>query len=284
MLDLQTTVGNIAVCSWVRALQRQPAAGGGVVIGVHLTPAQIATAHRFYAANRARYSATLISDIQKAVGRPSTGVVDDETIRAVADKQDEFGPPLVPDGMAGSRTLARLFPTGLAGGDTAKRFIASVKEVVAPEEWAKLGTPQARAERLLDLASVQLASARVSVAPTAVAVNDLGPEALTLRGTWEVRFDIGKNHLDQPSISDEDARRLAAGVYHEARHIEQFHKMARMLAAKEPKPSPEQIAARMQIPVDVARDARDDPAAEGHDGVPHRRGPVRRNLRRGEAT
>lgn len=260
LLALRHGVGHACLDPLVGVLQRQVTTAE-VVIGVELSPAQLAKARRFYAANRRRYTDSLIRDIQTAVGQPPTGVIGDATIIAVANKQDDFGPPLVPDGMAGGRTLARLFPSGLARQDTADRFIASVKDVVSPGEWARLTTAQSRAERLLDLAAVQLASAEIGVAPDAVAVSGQDVVAVTRHEGWTVHLDIEQNLLERPSITDGEARRVAVTVYHEARHLEQYHKMARMLAAKGLSASA--ITRKMKIPARVAHDAHDNPLRVG---------------------
>lgn len=267
ILRMQRLAGNRAVASTLAGdsvlgtAQRQDVLIPEVVIGVDLSPAQIAKARRFYTANRHRYTDKLIRDLQAAVGQPPSGVVDDATVIAVAKKQDEFGPPLVPDGMAGGRTLARLFPSGLARKDTTERFVADVKDVVAPSEWAALATPQARAERLVDLAAVQLASAEVGVAPEALAFDGKGLTAAAQHEQWRILLDIERNLLGEPSITDDQARQVAGTVLHEARHIEQFHRMARMLAAKGLSASA--IARRMTIPAQVAADAHDNPLKAG---------------------
>lgn len=234
IIRLQRMAGNWAVDGLLSGLQRQVTSE--IVIAVGLSKAQLAKAHAFYRANRHRYSADLIRAIQRAVGVPedSKGEVTDETIVAIADKQDEFGPPLKRDGMAGPRTLGRLFPTGLADAATAARFAADVKgTTLDAAAWAALGTPQERADRLVtDLAATQLAAAEVGVAPTARVDTDLGVNAVFVHEDWEIHLDIDKLHLAKPSLTKSEARDIATGVYHEARHVEQYHKMARMLAAK----------------------------------------------------
>jgi len=224
--------GNEAV-NRMLSLQRQTTSE--VVITVGLSKAQLARARAFYAARRHRYSADLIRAIQRAVGVPEdpNGKVTDETIVAVADKQEEFGPPLKRDGMAGPRTLGRLFPTGLADAATAAGFAADVEgTTLDAATWGAVGTAQGRADRLVADVATPLAAADVGVAPTARADQDLGVNAVFVHEDWEIHFDIDRMHLAKSSLTKSEATDITTGVYHEARHAEQYHKMARMLAAK----------------------------------------------------
>ena len=98
-------------------------------------------------------------------------------------------------------------------------------------------------------------------APEAAAASLQGVAALTNHEQWKVFFDIERNQLDRPTITDSQARAVAVNVYHEARHIEQFHKMARMLAGKGRTVA--EIVRRMKIPEPVAADAHDSPLKAG---------------------
>ena len=152
------------------------------------------------------------------------------------------------DGMAGPRTLPRLFESGLATETDRKEFVAAGKDVAA--NWATLATPKARADKLFEGVKVQLDKEKV---PTpAMDLGDLGKAAGVFFGrSWKIVFD--RAALSPATIDDDDARDLSGTVYHEARHAEQQHKMARMLATKGNTAA--QIRAKMGIPIEIAEDA-----------------------------
>ena len=76
---------------------------------------------------------------------------------------------------------------------------------------------------------------------------------------WTIFFD--DDAFSAPDLDDDAARSVAGTVYHEARHAEQDHKMARMLAAKGN--DAEQIHAKMEIPIDVATGRLANPLPKG---------------------
>ncbi len=244
---LQRSAGNRAVTAF---LQRQP-----VEAKEHLSAGQAAHAVAFYTSRPELYPADVIVKIQKAVGSPQTGVADSEMAQAVANWQ--FPQSLKPDGMAGPRTLPRMFESGLAEKKSREAVVKTTEAV--QHDWKDLKTAEARAAKLYEGVKAQLEAAGVKPAPKHE-VKDLGKiVGLYVPKSWTIFFD--DDSFSAPDIDDDGARDVAGTVYHEARHAEQGFKMARMLAAKGN--SPEQISAKMQLHIDAATGAHANPLPKG---------------------
>jgi peptidoglycan hydrolase-like protein with peptidoglycan-binding domain len=208
----------------------------------------------FYRGKPDLYPEDVITKIQHAVKSPETGVADEDMVQGVAQFQQVN--VLKVDGMAGPRTLPRLFNSGLATEADRKEFVAVGKDV--EQNWATLGTAEERAKALFAGVKVQLDKEKVPT-PT-MEVGDTGIAAGVFTGAeWKITF--GRAPLSTATISDDDARDLSGTVYHEARHAEQQHKMARMLATKGNTAA--QIHAKMGIPDEIARDAVGNPLPRG---------------------
>ena len=97
------------------------------------------------------------------------------------------------------------------------------------DEWATLATAEARRDRLVELVNQRLATAGV---PPVTPIFDTNPNNAGSFGfaRWVMR--IGRARLDGDSISEEDAREIADTVYHEARHTEQWFRMAQLRAGQ----------------------------------------------------
>jgi hypothetical protein len=134
-------------------------------------------------------------------------------------------------------------------------FAAAAKEVNA--KWDSL-TPADRLERLRTAANEQLATAQVP--ETKAAMPDLGAGqlgAFDQRG-WEIQ--INKPFVEEKPKDPEKAS-LAEIVYHEARHAEQHHKIARVLSAQGKTAT--EIVAATDIKVDVVKQAMSLPKLDG---------------------
>lgn len=226
-----------------------PAAGANP-----LSPAQAAMAVSFYTSQPDLYPPDVIRKIQAAVKSPETGVADADMAQGVARYQGSNF--LKVDGMAGPRTLPRLFESGLATKADRAAFIATGKQVEA--EWATLATPEARAAKLFE-GIKPLLDAEGIPTPT-LAVEDLGKASgMFSSGPWKLSLD--RAALSAPTIDDDAARSLSSTIYHEARHCEQNHKMARMLATKGNTAA--QIQAKMGVPSHIAEDAVARPLPRG---------------------
>ena len=244
---LQQTAGNRAVTAY---LQRQ-----AVETAPLLTPGQAALAVSFYTGRPDLYPANVIVQIQHAVGSPETGVADQAMVQAVAVWQGVR--VLKQDGMAGPRTLPRMFESGLAAKESREAYVAVTEGVQTA--WKDLKTAKARADELFKGVKAELDKAQVLPTPKHE-VKDLGKVAgVFVFKDWAIYLD--DNAFSAPDLDDDAARSVAGTVYHEARHAEQQHKMARMLAAKGNDAA--QIHAKMKIPLDVAENAFGNPLQKG---------------------
>jgi peptidoglycan hydrolase-like protein with peptidoglycan-binding domain len=244
---LQRSAGNQAVTAYLRRQE--------VETKPHLSAGQAAHAVAFYTARPELYPADVILKIQKAVGSPQTGVADAEMAEAVARWQ--YPQSLKPDGMAGPRTLPRMFESGLAEKKSREAVVKTAEAV--QHDWKDLKTAEARAAKLYEGVKAQLEAAGVKPPPKHK-VKDLGKSAgLYVPKDWTIYFD--DDAFSAADLDDDAAREVAGTVYHEARHAEQGYKMARMLAAKNN--TPEQISAKMDLPLDVATEAHKSPLPKG---------------------
>ena len=244
---LQQSAGNRAVTAY---LQRQ-----AVEAAPLLGPGPAAAAVSFYTSRPELYPTDVILKIQHAVGSPETGVADQAMAQAVAVWQGPQG--LKQDGMAGPRTLPRMFESGLATKTAREAYVKAAEGVQSA--WKDLQTAQARADELFKGVKAQLDQAQVQPTPKHE-VKDLGKVAgVFVPKDWAMFFD--DDAFSAADLDDDAARSIAGTVYHEARHAEQNHKMARMLAAKGN--SAEQIHAKMGIPVEVAQNAFANPLPKG---------------------
>lgn len=247
LIGLQRAAGNRAVTAFV---QRQ-----AVETAPQLSAGQASVAVSFYTSAPDLYPRDVILKIQHAVGSPETGVADQAMAQAVAAWQVPQG--LKPDGMAGPRTLPRMFESGLAAKTSRDAYVKAAEGVQT--SWKDLKTAKARADELFKGVKAQLDAAQVVPTPKHD-VKDLGTVAgVFVAKDWFMFFD--DDAFSAPDLDDDAARSVAGTVYHEARHAEQHHKMARMLATKGNDVA--QIVAKMGIPEAVAQNAFDNPLPKG---------------------
>lgn len=149
--------------------------------------------------------------------------------------------------------------TGIGHSISIGRFVTAAHEVEA--QWGKL-KPQARADKVAAAANEELG--RAGVPKTTTKLEELAPKnahfAFTL---WQL--GLSKHDFTAQSMTRADAAAVASTVYHEARHAEQWHRMARLLAGQGKKAS--EIATTMHIPARIAADAAKKPlTATGTEG------------------
>jgi hypothetical protein len=227
--------GNRAITSLLHAtIQRQdedaPAEAPAEAIPL-LDEVQIADARRYYTSQPWLYTPAIITELRTALGLDPVGGVDDALVVAVAEWQSTEGtgdPALLIDGKAGPRTLPRIFRAGLNVIGEGEAFGGEVQSDVI-DEWATLATAEARRDRLVELVNQRLATAGVPPVTPAFDANANNAGSFGF-ATWVMR--IGRARLEGDSISEEDARSIAATVYHEARHTEQWFRMAQLRAAQ----------------------------------------------------
>lgn len=216
---------------------------------------QVRKAIGFYRNRRAQYTEEIIRQIQAGVGVPETGTVDAAMVQAVARYQQTHS-PLKVDGMAGPRTLPALFPSGLAEEEEVETFAEAARGVIEGD-WASQ-TVEERADALIERVNERLDEA--GVPQVTRVIQDLGGDAGRFAfSLWAIRLDRGT--LESETLTDAQAADLADTVYHEARHAEQWYRIAQMLAGQGR--TAEQIATEMGIPNEQAAEAVDAPLAPG---------------------
>ncbi len=253
---LQRKIGNRAAVELVSrrlqaaaltTIQRQPEDP--------LTPAQVSKAIRFYRDRSAQYTEEIIRQIQSGVGMAETGAVDAEMVQAVARYQ-VVNAPLHIDGMAGPRTLPALFPSGLAEQASVEAYTEGAREVIEGIDWPTLSVDE-RADAILEKVNESLTAAGVPVVGKVVQAldpNTFGEFAFTL---WSIR--VNQALLANATLTADQAADLADTMYHEARHAEQWYRMAQLMAGQGRTSA--EIATTMQIPNRIALIAFADPIA-----------------------
>jgi hypothetical protein len=225
-----------------------------------LDETQVADARRYYTVQPWLYTPAIIAQLRGALGLGEEGGVDDALVLAVAEWQSTEGagdPALAIDGKAGPRTLPRIFRGGLNVEGEGEAFGGEVQAEVI-DEWATLATAEARRDRLVELVNARLADAGVPATTPAFDTNVNNAGSFDFP-TW--RMLIGRGRLGADSISEEDAREVADTVYHEARHTEQWFRMAQLRAAQGL--SAAAITTELGIPARIAREARANPLVRG---------------------
>jgi hypothetical protein len=119
-------------------------------------------------------------------------------------------------------------PEGLQSELSMDAFIGAAKQVET--DWQKLGGADQRLEPLGKAINEQLKGVQVPGCDAEAKKMDPGQLGMFNEEPWMMTID--RTVLDQPSIDSARAAKLGNTVYHEARHGEQYHRMARMLAGK----------------------------------------------------
>jgi len=248
LVQLQRTIGNRSVNKMLEQIvQRED--------DDPLSAAQVVKAMSYYELRSDQYTETIISQLQAALGLPETGTVDEALVLAAARWQAAH-PPLAVDGMIGPRTLPALIPGGLAEQAEIESFAGDAKGVIEGD-WATQSKEE-RIDAILAKVNERLTAANVPV--VGKVIQDLGGDAGRFSfSLWSIRFDEGI--FSKETLTDAEKADLADTVYHEARHGEQWYRMAQMLAG-EGKTAAE-IASEMGIPARIAAEAVGAPLATG---------------------
>jgi hypothetical protein len=248
-LRLQRAVGNRAVAA---LLQRQAA-------DAPLTDAQVRKAIAFYTAQPDRYTPDIVKQIQAKVGVAETGVPDAAFVQAVAVWQRENGdlhPTLWIDGMAGPRTLPRMFPSGLQSGTEPEDFGKEAQTGVI-DRWQQLSVDERIAE-LIRLVNTHLQNAKVPpVTPNPQDTLNLGVFNFP---DWTMIVGRQAMAVEQPDLAQ--AKDLVDTIYHEARHAEQWFRIAQLRCLQRrranPKATDDQIARAVATELGIQKNIADE--------------------------
>jgi len=164
-------------------------------------------------------------------------------------------PQQVPPAPAPAAPAPAAAVTGIESQVAIDRFVAAGHDVQT--NWATL-TPQQRADRFGAAANAELAQVRVPA--TAAALANLGAAAGELDfPTWTLK--LGTAAFSQTAVTDATTAAMANTVYHETRHAEQWHRIARVRAGAGVTAA--DIATQMGIPAAVAQSAAGQPLSGG---------------------
>ena len=152
--------------------------------------------------------------------------------------------------------------TGLAGQANISRFVRAAKDV--QRRWPLLRRDR-RAQIMGDAAGDELE--QVGAYRTRSNLTDLGDTSGQFDfTTWTL--DLGEAPFSAKAVTDTEAADMADTVYHEARHAEQWHRMARYEAGRGKRAA--DIASDLGIPNKVASHAARSPlgtdSKEGKEG------------------
>jgi hypothetical protein len=250
VLRLQRAVGNRATAM---LLQRQGD-------DAPLTGAQVRKAIAFYTAQPDRYTPEIVKQIQAKVGVAETGAADAGFVQAVAVWQRDNGglhPTPWTDGMAGPRTLPRMFPSGLQGRSEPEDFGREAQTGVI-DRWQQLSVDQRIAE-LIRIVNTHLDRATVPrVAPNPQDTLDAGAFNFP---DWTMIVGKQAMAIEQPDLAQ--AKDLVDTIYHEARHAEQWFRIAQLRCLQRRRANPratddqiaKAVATELGIPKNIADEA-----------------------------
>ncbi len=181
-------------------------------------------------------AAALVVALQRSAGNAAvTALISrDESATATASAPATAPAPL-PD------------KTGIASRHGIGRYVAAAKKVQA--DWATLAKAEDRAKALGAAANEELKLAGVPAAK--VRVKKLAVNGEFDFATWTL--DIGKTAFEKATPSFGEVMSATDTVYHEARHAEQWFRIARLQAGKGWKAW--KIATKLGIPVKIAKAA-----------------------------
>jgi hypothetical protein len=220
--------GNKAITGLLASVQRDDKEAPSADL---LTAKQIADAKLFYKLQPQLYPPDIVVQLRTALGLLPVGGVDDELVISVAKFQlAEAGGSLALkiDGKAGPRTLPRIFRSGLNVASEGEAFGKDVQTGVV-DQWATFADAAARRDALVVLVNKKLVAAGVPPVTAAFDENPSNAGSFDF-STWQMK--IGRKRLDGKTISVEDAKDTADTVWHEARHTEQWFRMAQLRAGQ----------------------------------------------------
>jgi hypothetical protein len=134
--------------------------------------------------------------------------------------------------------------TGIGAPTAVARYVTLAMGV--KKDWTSLGSADKRAQKLGDGANEELKKAGVE--PCTVNVEAMDSAGALRFRTWTLR--IGKNAFDKATVDLAELADAADTIYHEARHAEQWFRMARLRAGAGKKAA--EIATELEIPPAVA--------------------------------
>jgi hypothetical protein len=142
--------------------------------------------------------------------------------------------------------------TGIGATIAVERFVTAAKSV--QKQWPTLSLDE-RAGKLGAAANDELDIAGVFT-PVEPKLEDMGARLGEFHfKSWTL--GLGRQAFSAATLTDKEAADVASTVYHEARHAEQFHRMARMAIGSGM--TPEDVTNKSGIPLNVTLHAKQRP-------------------------
>ncbi len=179
------------------------------------------------------------------------GTPEDEPLEALHDRSSAGNVLRVVDQKTGAvqRLVIQRADTGIAKGKALGKYIQSISKL--KPKWKGLDA-NGRAAELGKAANARLKDADVQPCAINVKAFSGGTNGQFDFTTWTI--DINQKLVSKDEVSDAELSDVADTMYHEARHAEQWFRIARWLAGTKKKTAAE-IAASMAIPEAVAKKA-----------------------------
>jgi hypothetical protein len=191
----------------------------------------------------------------KAQPAPATGGAHgtlaefERALAAIDELLAQFRPPRAPAAPAASDGKSAP-PTGMLSDRSLHAYQAAVQKILESGHWRSL-TPRQRGDELVAAANHALATEHVPPLKPWKPLDKAGGAGMFDARYWRMQLStalLGKQDLD------DEARRTASDVFHEARHAEQRFNMARLLVRQHPTA---ETAEMLGIPIHVVEVAKD---------------------------
>lgn len=141
--------------------------------------------------------------------------------------------------------------TGIAKGKTVKQYAEGTRDMQS--EWEKMSAAE-RANKLGELANAALATVKVPAVNILMA--DLGSSSGSFSNvTWTLK--VNQSIVSKDTVTEAELAEVSNTFYHEARHAEQYYRVARYVAGLGM--SANYIATRLGIPARIAKEAVSNP-------------------------
>jgi hypothetical protein len=253
IIELQRTIGNQKVIQLFRnqgdTIAREGDAPTETATGL-LSALQVQSAINYYTAQPERYTKSIIEQIQVEVGTFPNGKMAAVDVQAVAKRQQEMNdagekPTLKVDGMAGPRTLPAIFKIGLAQDDSLNSYTEKAKDLLS-NRGSK--TDEEIAIELAEKVNSELEAKKIP--PLKIDTKEqIGGRGAFRNTEWKLLLD--PRQFTDPKLRN--MQETTATIYHEARHAEQYYRIAQMLGGRGY--SGKRIHAETGIEIEVAKEA-----------------------------
>lgn len=207
IIQLQRTIGNQATIRLIQSQNQQIQ---------RISDEEAEQGLRAYRLHRGSYPSSLIRRVQQRLGVNITGVMNTETVHAIADwAQNEF----VNSSSIGFESAERLLQfvaTGVERNFEREEYIIGAERVA--RQWTSLGNASARASAFEPILNNRLRASRVPPLSAVATSDDLSPRVVAHFDESEWRLLITPQLLEHRTLPSN----MVGTLYHEIRHAEQM--------------------------------------------------------------